>query len=387
MKVLWVSNAAFCGTGYGVATKSVTQQLLRHGHEPLVLAYWGLQGSTQMEVEGVVHFSPRVDTWGNDYMEELARRTGVDFILVHRDIWVNSAQVEERTPLAAWFPVDHAPLGAEIADHIKRTRWPATMSQHGQRMCWEAGFDVAYLPHSFNPETFYYNRSLEGRKAMNIPEDAFLVTIVAANKGFPSRKGFPEMFQALAQLQKRHPDVWVYCHTLPTSEQGGPDLNKVATFYGMALERTAFLDPFMFWYGIEAEQLASFYQASDVLLNTSYGEGFGIPVLEAQACGTPVITTNFSSLPEITFNGWTVGGTKTLTPMYTDWMVPDVGQIVDALEDAYDSKGSLRKAAVGQAVAARLARDWTDEAVFEQYWKPWLAKVEGDISLLRGGSI
>jgi len=39
---------------------------------------------------------------------------------------------------------------------------------------------------------------------------------------------------------------------------------------------------------------------ADVSVYPSFYEGFGLPVLEAMACGTPVITTNVSSMPEIT---------------------------------------------------------------------------------------
>ena len=45
--------------------------------------------------------------------------------------------------------------------------------------------------------------------------------------------------------------------------------------------------------------LVKFYNAADILIAPSLHEGFGMTVLEAMACGTPVITSNVSSLPEV----------------------------------------------------------------------------------------
>ncbi len=47
------------------------------------------------------------------------------------------------------------------------------------------------------------------------------------------------------------------------------------------------------------EDLPALYSAADLFVYPSLYEGFGVPVLEAMACGTPVVTTNTSSLPEI----------------------------------------------------------------------------------------
>ena len=45
--------------------------------------------------------------------------------------------------------------------------------------------------------------------------------------------------------------------------------------------------------------LIQIYNAADILLSPSLYEGFGMTVLEAMACGTPVITSNVTSLPEV----------------------------------------------------------------------------------------
>jgi len=49
----------------------------------------------------------------------------------------------------------------------------------------------------------------------------------------------------------------------------------------------------------DQDTLVSLYNAADILLSPSLYEGFGLTIVEAMACGTPVITSNVSSLPEV----------------------------------------------------------------------------------------
>jgi len=50
-------------------------------------------------------------------------------------------------------------------------------------------------------------------------------------------------------------------------------------------------------------ELPGIYSLADLFLYPSFRESFGIPILEAQACGTPVITSNTSSMPEVAGDG------------------------------------------------------------------------------------
>ena len=50
---------------------------------------------------------------------------------------------------------------------------------------------------------------------------------------------------------------------------------------------------------VSGEELPVFYSGSEALVYPSLYEGFGLPILEAFACGTPVVTSNVSSMPEV----------------------------------------------------------------------------------------
>ncbi|MEA2006618.1 MAG: glycosyltransferase family 1 protein [Patescibacteria group bacterium] len=54
---------------------------------------------------------------------------------------------------------------------------------------------------------------------------------------------------------------------------------------------------------VKENELPIFYNLADLCLYPSLYEGFGLPILEAQACGCPVLTSNVSSLPEVAGNG------------------------------------------------------------------------------------
>jgi len=50
---------------------------------------------------------------------------------------------------------------------------------------------------------------------------------------------------------------------------------------------------------VERDRLVEFYRHADALLYPSWLEGFGLPLLEAMACGPPVVTSGRSSMPEV----------------------------------------------------------------------------------------
>lgn len=86
---------------------------------------------------------------------------------------------------------------------------------------------------------------------------------------------------------------------------------------------------------VSADELPLLYGSADVLLYPSFYEGFGLPILEAMGCGTAVITSNVSSMPE-------VGGEAAIY-VSPDSLEDIKGALKDVMEDKELKKDLIKK--------------------------------------------
>ena len=122
---------------------------------------------------------------------------------------------------------------------------------------------------------------------------------------------------------------------------------------------------------IRPEELAEWYGMLDVLSACAFGEGFGIPIMEAQACGTPVITTAASSMSELNPLGTEVNGEPFWNGVHKGWWVkPSVTEIATAYEKAYQDRNQ-----VDHARLREFAGEYSVENVSEKYMKPAVSEL------------
>lgn len=131
----------------------------------------------------------------------------------------------------------------------------------------------------------------------------------------------------------------------------------------LKLARKLELFPRLDWEGhVSNETLLEAYRRASVLVLPSYYEGFGLPVAEAMACGTPVICSNVSSLPE-------VAGEAALTVR-----PGDVHALADALVEVLTRPETAdRLAAAGPRQAAQFTNETmarATNAVYESLFNP-----------------
>ena len=379
----WVSNAAWAQTGYGTQTRQVVSRMLADGHNIAITANYGLE-ATMTEWEGITHFPRGYDAYSNDvitaYHADWCRQHQSDRTAVFTlyDVWVLKFPRLDETRIVSWVPIDHYPVPTNVAVFCAKPNvTPIAMSKYGSSQFTKADIDHVYIPHAIDTNIMKPSATVEtangrrtGRELMGVDKDRFVVGIVNANKGVsPNRKAFGEQLLAFSIFAKDKPDAVLYLHTDRSGGMGGINFDALIASVGLREDQYTFVNQYQSRMGIPDDAFAAIYTGIDVLLAATYGEGFGITVIDAQACGTPVIVNNFSAQPELVGDGWIVDGQPLWDAAQSAWFnVPSVPDIVTALNHAYERRDE------GKSNKARsfVVNNYDADAVFDGAWRPFL---------------
>jgi glycosyltransferase involved in cell wall biosynthesis len=151
------------------------------------------------------------------------------------------------------------------------------------------------------------------RQTIGVPEGHYFLFVGSLEP----RKNLSRLLKAWEKAHRRLPDdTWLVV-------AGAKGRSQV--FTGVALEQ---LPPRVHLTGyVSDEDLPALYSGALAVVYPSLYEGFGLPPLEAMACGTPVVTSNRSALPEV------VGDAGVLVDPY------DTDAIAQALAEALENTG------------------------------------------------
>lgn len=376
-RILIHSNGPHVPTGYGNQVAAFAPLLRDAGYEVYISCFYGLEGA-QLTMKGINLLPKGRDGYGNDIVGEHAKRYEVDLIWTLIDAWVLQGDWLQQHSTACWAPIDHEPIPAQVAEALKACRWPVAYSRFGEQQMKAAGLNASYVPHGINTEFYCPQDRADARQKWGVDEQAFFAVMVAANKGVPARKSLDRVIKAWATFAPAHPGAVLYMHSLPLPLNSGLNLVEMARFYGCE-DSLRFPDTARMLAGEYSERaLLDLYNAADVLLAPSMGEGFNIPLVEAQACGCPVIATDFTAHRELIFGGYR------LPVEWQDrvWTFQDSEQcqvkpsaIVTGLEWAFEHRGD-----VALRVAARAgAVEYDARNVFTEYMQPLLKRIGEEV--------
>lgn len=381
MRVLVSSNTPWGTSGYSTQSRLLLKILKWIGHEVAVYAWYGVEGQ-RLVIDGFDVY-PRIQhRYGGD-AAIIARDWKADVVLTLQDIWPlpESFGDDVRAAGAKWvayFPIDGVPMPPAVEQQARKADVRIIYSKFARYLMDEAGLDYHYVPHAVDTDLF---SPAPGRAAlrdsMGIPQDTYLVLMVATNKGYPSRKSYPEAFAAFKAFQRRHPEAVLFVHAKENEAIGaGLKLGQLGLQLGIPAEALRFINQEQYALGLPSSLVADLYRAADVLLMPSMGEGFGLPIVEAQACGLPVITQDCTSMSELTVNGVACPPLQKFYTALSHWQfIADIDAVEGALEWIYrrTPEETAAEAARGRQF---VVDNYGLEHVANHFWYPVLEQIE-----------
>lgn len=145
---------------------------------------------------------------------------------------------------------------------------------------------ISVVYHAANQNFNLVSDLLRGQDRQSLPEQYILYL-----GGYTYRKNVPMLLHAYRNVKQTFPDVsLVLAGAVPNSTR--QELTQ--------LSRQLEIESSLVWTGaISAEQLPTLYAGASLFVYPSLYEGFGLPVIEAMSCGTPVVASSVGSLAEV----------------------------------------------------------------------------------------
>jgi glycosyltransferase involved in cell wall biosynthesis len=149
---------------------------------------------------------------------------------------------------------------------------------------------VVTIPIAANPifRPLARERSLREVRERIQTENPFILSV----GDLQPRKNHIGLIQAFDELVRAHPQIRHHLVLAGKDTWFSPQIREAA-------RKSRVADRILFAGFVEDEDLLHLYNACDCFVFPSFYEGFGIPILEAMACGRAVVCANTSSMPEV----------------------------------------------------------------------------------------
>lgn len=349
-RVLWLGDAG-AHTGFAKVTEEIGNRLVtEYGDDVHCLAvnwrgdYW----PTAMKFYLPTALDP-TDIYGRSRYVELIDKVDPDVIVMVNDPDViirhlidNPFDTErillKARPLLLYLPIDgynNPPAWEALANVSKRV----AMTKFGQDAM--PGSELVY--HGVDTKTFSPRSKKDAKRRLGFDPERFLILRVDKNS---LRKNYADSWRALRPVIRKYTDIDVHFHCLPNSADG---INIRAFISGDEdiRDRVSFSRDLGGFTGWGDDEMADLYSAADIFLSTSMGEGFGLTIAEAMACGTVILAQNVSAITEVVGPGGVlVEPDRPFTvPMGQEQMLPDIDAFTREIEHLYLAGGVRRKLA------------------------------------------
>ena len=318
INIIWYSDF-ICQTGYGIVASELVSRLLRTGKYVFTVVGVNYHGepfnipeSPYYRFKDVPVYPARHkdDYLGRRIIVELLRDSDVDllfvlqdpFNLVQIDAQLKALRALKKFKYIFYVPIDGDLDASWISNAIQTADYPVAYTLYGLGKIHEHidTLPMRVIYHGVDREAFQ-PASKEERDALRddyfgVNRDAFIITNVNRNQ---PRKDIPRTIFTWLKVKERIPNAKLYLN-MNVLDPSGYDLPAIIQRYVSPSKQKEI------WYpnpdnmgSITREMLRKFYCASDVVVSTTLGEGWGMSTTEAMACRVPVAMPRNTSTEEI----------------------------------------------------------------------------------------
>lgn len=418
MKIVLGSNSPFTNSGYGTQSYFMCKTLMEAGHEVVFLAWNMSTGNSSKRFEKISYneikeislkspfyeknaveekedISSKMDyylclyeNWPCqiriDDVNKILKKEKADLYIYLLDIWITEPNKKFCCPSMTWLPLHFTPLEDSTKAIIPTFDKIMYMSTFGREVVNNEMPEInpmkdPVIPHYIDYDFLksksdkydreYFRNEIGVTKIeQETGKKVFLISVVARNSEESNRKYLDMSLLAFKDIVMKYPEInaYLYVHTQFVAKV---NLLKCMAFYKVPKDRLFVPDQMlMMKSGFTTDYMNGIYYGSDVLMANTGSEGFGLPILEAQLLGCPVVTTRCTAMLDYLYNGEYIDvlDDKFVYANTSYWYLPDPLDVSAKIKKVYDRTPEENEE-LKQYAIEKIKKDFSYETVGKQF--------------------
>lgn len=316
--ILMASQSISIHTGYGVVANELMMRLHATNKYDLVHQSWydlpapsprypyeSLEGKRypfKVVCTGAAANEPNDLRHGQKNIRQLLEIYKPDITILLADTymlnWILQVPEFANTHLVIYYPTDGLPVPPEWIHILKKANTQITYNKFGESTCKQLFGSNGHMIYHGIDYGFWSQPVSQvdiDKKKIEMFGDKDVFVWGSINRNNP-RKNLPAIYETFAQHVKTHRKARLLVHACNIDY--GWNMDRLAMEFGIKdyVYLTPGITPAK---GIPNEALRLLYNCCDTCINTAWGEGFGLTIVESMASGIPNLVTGYSVGPEL----------------------------------------------------------------------------------------
>lgn len=368
-KILISSQSPVLCTGYSIITRNIAQRLHDSGKYEVAVQGWheapAQNPRYKLEAANASLLPYRLfhagvagpgdgpqDNLGKKTFGEVIDEFNPDLTILYGDIfmldWITSHSHRDKTKIAMYYPIDGLPIPQPWVRTLNLCDYIIPFSKFGETATKEMlpSKPVTMIPHGIDYKfwsTPVHPAQVQMKKMeMFGNPDVFIIASFDRNQ---PRKNLPAILEAFTMHVKDHPKSRLLLH-MSNVDQGW---NMMQLAHEFNIKDKIYITPnISAAKGIPDQEMRLLYNCCDLMINTAWGEGFGMNLQHGMTCGVPQYASDYSTTKELIVDNDAGAGIP--VPLFTIEPMTHIRRaqihprlLGDMLNYAYNNKAKLKE--------------------------------------------